>query len=319
MSPGANVHAIHALEDLRSALVRFGSETQDALQAMEQEARRTLEFLAEAEARWKREVQRREQIVRRAASALVACQASGYRDQEGRYHPPDCRAQERTLLRAKRYLADAQAKLRAVRGCIKLVQQAVEEYRKGVRRLAGFLNEDLPKATGQLARKVAILQTYTRMAPPTTSDNFSVETSVFNEPPSRQIGSPDVHTGIADVQSVPVSQVNMDDTEHVKGPEDFHKTSYEEMVEGLHKLQEVVQPTVESGHGVDYFRDLDQKLGLDYEHGYQRIYEAFYGDSAIRLEKTGHAYRVINGAHRLWAAKQLGIQNVPAWVIEVDK
>ncbi len=319
MNTGANVHAIHVLEDLRSALVRFRTESQDALRVIEQETRRTLEFLAEAEARWKGEVQRREEVVRRAASALARCQASGYCDQEGRYHPPDCRAQEQALLRAKRDLAEAQAKLRAVREWIRLVQQTAEEYRKEARRLAGLLNEDLPKATGQLARKVAILQIYTDTAPLAAWNSAPVKGPASFAALSHQADVSDVHAGTTDVQLVRVSQVIMDDMEHVSGPEDFHKISYEEMKQGFHKLREVVQPAVEEGHNVDYFRDLDQGLGVDYEHGYQRVYEAFYGDSAIRLEKSGDVYRVINGAHRLWVANQLNIQNVPARVIEADK
>ena len=318
MSPGANVRAIHALEDLRAAWVRFGAEAEDALRVMEQETRRTQEFLVEAETRWKREVQRREEIARRAASALARCRASGSRDREGRYYPPDCRAEEHALLRAKRDLAEAQAKQRAVREWIRLVQQTAEEYQKQARRLAGLLNEELPKATGQLARKVAILRTYTHMAPPTMSDSISIATPVSAETLPRQTDASSVPASVVDVQPVPVSQIHMDDMKHINGPEDFHKASYEDMVEGFRKLQEVVQPAVEEGHDVDYFRDLDQRLGLDYEHGYQRIFEAFYGDSAIRLEKIGQVYRVINGVHRLWVAKQLHIQRVPARVIEAD-
>ncbi len=187
MISGANVHAIHSLEELRSALVRFGAEAQEALQAMERETRRTMVFLAEAEARWKREVRRRDEIIRQATTELVACQASGYRDKEGRYHPPDCRTQEQTLLRAKRHLAEAQAKLREVRAWIKFVQQAAEDFQRQARRLAGVLNEDRPKATAHLERKVDMLRTYTALTAPTLAARRAV-TSASAAPPAH---SPD--------------------------------------------------------------------------------------------------------------------------------
>jgi hypothetical protein len=249
---------------------------------------------------------------------LARCQASGYRDQAGRYYPPDCRAQERALRKAQRDLAEAQAKFHEVREWMKLVEQKVDSYRKQARRLTGLLNEDAPKATSQLSQKIAILQAYAQMSSTTLVDSFSTTKSPAAQGMHQSV---DGRSFVEDeaVIFVPISQIDMSrDMDHVKGPGDFHKTSYEEMVAGFRKLQEVVQPAVEKGHDVDYFREMDQELGLDYEHGYQRIYEAFYGDSSIRLEKIGNVYRIINGAHRLWVAKRLNIQNVPARVVEVE-
>lgn len=47
-----------------------------------------------------------------------------------------------------------------------------------------------------------------------------------------------------------------------------------------------------------------------------RIYDAFYGSVCIRLNKTDQGYTVINGYHRLFVAKELGLETVPAQVVE---
>ena len=63
MTTGANVLAIHALDELRSALGAFSSEAQQVLGAAAQEIQRTQDWLAERQAHWQREVRRREDIL----------------------------------------------------------------------------------------------------------------------------------------------------------------------------------------------------------------------------------------------------------------
>lgn len=118
------------------------------------------------------------------------------------------------------------------------------------------------------------------------------------------------------IQEVPVNQIDTSDMTHVNTPDDFNKVSYEEMKDGFHKLDTVVRPEVEKGTTGDTFYELDKKQNLDYANGYQRVYDAFYGGDAIQLEKDGDDYQVINGAHRLYVAEQLGVRSVPAHVRE---
>lgn len=117
-------------------------------------------------------------------------------------------------------------------------------------------------------------------------------------------------------QRIPIDKIDTRDLEHVKAPEDFHKVSHDEMIEGFNKLDQVVDPAVENGADGDYFRKLDQSEGLDRENGYQRVYEAFYGDDAIRVVKDGDTYALENGAHRVTVAQETGRDTVPARVIE---
>lgn len=117
------------------------------------------------------------------------------------------------------------------------------------------------------------------------------------------------------IQDVPVDKIDMSDSP-VQDTGDFQKVSHEEMAEGFRKLEEEVRPAVERGADGDYFYQLDQECGLDYEHGYRRVYDAFYGDSSIRLDKVDDTYDVVNGYHRLAVARELGLKTVPARVIE---
>jgi hypothetical protein len=121
-----------------------------------------------------------------------------------------------------------------------------------------------------------------------------------------------VDTGI---QDVPVDKIDDSDT-YVNSTDDFHKVSHEEMVRGFNTLQSDVRPAVEKGADVEHFRKLDQQRGLEYENGTQRVYEAFYGKDAVRLDKVGDRYLATNGFHRIYVAKELGLATIPARVIE---
>ncbi|MFQ5856279.1 MAG: hypothetical protein ACE5LU_11610 [Anaerolineae bacterium] len=116
MSPSANVLTIHALEELKGALRRFGGEARDALWAAEREIRRTQEWLQERQVHWQREVRRRQEEVRQARAALERCQASARHDPKtGRSYVPDCSSYEHALLQARVRLREAEAELRNVR------------------------------------------------------------------------------------------------------------------------------------------------------------------------------------------------------------
>lgn len=160
MSPGANVLSIQALEDFRTALSRFGGEAQDALRSAELEIRRTLEWLVEAQRRWQREVAKRRETERRAAAALSRCQASGYRDRDGYYHPPDCSAYEQALSTARFRRAEAEKQLRNAQQWEKVARDAVDSYHREARRFQNALSSELPNGTALLERKIGQLRAY---------------------------------------------------------------------------------------------------------------------------------------------------------------
>lgn len=134
----------------------------------------------------------------------------------------------------------------------------------------------------------------------------------IEEMPERVDRSQWIDTGIRDV-----TVADLPTPEGVDGPGSFEKVSEAEMRTGLNRLQEM-QTQIESGVGAssDYWGQVDQQKGLDYADGYRRVYDAFYGHDAIRLTRDGANYDIINGRHRIWLAKQMGVEALPARVIE---
>ncbi len=140
-------------------------------------------------------------------------------------------------------------------------------------------------------------------------------------PAERPIGEVGKHREWKDkgIQMIPVA--NLPDPAdfapsepgRVSSAEDFNKTSMQEMKEGLIKF-EAMKPYIQNGEGAnpDFWKKIDQKQGLDHRHGYQRVYETFYGDSAIKVSKDGDRYEIENGNHRIWLAKRMGIGELPA-------
>ncbi len=163
----ANVFAIHALEELRGALNRFGGEAQGSLSAAELEIRRTFDWLQERLNHWQNEVRRRQEQVRQTQAALARCQASGYYDpQTGRQYIPDCSAYQNALLQAQVRLREAEAELRTAQEWGRLLRQATADYQRQAHRLAASLSNDLPKATTLLGRAMATLYSYTAIGLP---------------------------------------------------------------------------------------------------------------------------------------------------------
>ncbi len=117
------------------------------------------------------------------------------------------------------------------------------------------------------------------------------------------------------VQEIPLQQIDWDELGDLSA-EEYRKVSIEEMREGLRKLVDVVRPAVEAGATAEDFSRMDEEQGLDYAHGYRRIYDAFYGaNNCIVVEKVGARYQVINGRHRLLLARAMGVDSLPAQVL----
>jgi hypothetical protein len=116
------------------------------------------------------------------------------------------------------------------------------------------------------------------------------------------------------IQDVPVA--DLPEPEGVDDPGHFRKVPAEEVKVGLARLQKM-KPVIDSGEGAnaDYWREFDRQKGLAYPNGYHRVYESFYGQDAIRLNKNGDQYDSINGRYRIVMAKKMGIESVPARVI----
>jgi hypothetical protein len=120
------------------------------------------------------------------------------------------------------------------------------------------------------------------------------------------------------VKDIPIEKIDTRDTQ-VYESNDFQKVSKPQMIDGLTKLVHEIVPAIKEGANGDDFSELDKRLGIDYENGYRRIYDAFYGNDSIRLVKDGDTYEVVNGYHRIYVAKELGLDSLPALVLERKK
>lgn len=180
MSTQVNVRSIDSLDDLRHALVLFRSGTSQALEATDQEIQRVQEWLEQCRLYWQREVQRCQQALLQAQSALQRCQAqAAARSRDDRHSPrPSCSAEQAAVAQAQAALARAQAELQNVLHWESRVRQATVEYQRPSQRLKGILASDLPKAVALLTRITAILRSYVAITPPGPSSKGSTGTTV---------------------------------------------------------------------------------------------------------------------------------------------
>lgn len=310
MSGLANVKSIQALADLKSALARYASDVQESLRQMTNTIEQTRRALQERQNYWRVQVRRCEEVLSQARAAYARCQNSAYTDRDGRRHVPDCRAYEQQVIQAKRQLDEAIQALRQVEQAIKQVEGVIQSYQQQARRLSSFVGNDLKEGQAMLEHKISILQGY--VAGSLISGAVGVVTNLLAATPNTSATTGWQELGVVDV---PLAQINVDDST-VRGTEDFKKVTHAVMTDGLQKLVSTVRLAVEQGAAGDYFSALDAQQGLTYEHGYRRVYDAFYGDEPIRLEKVNGRYQVVNGYHRLYVAQQLGLTSIPASVSE---
>ena len=162
MTRKVDVRAIHALDDLRGALVRFRGEAEAALREMEVEILHVQQHLDEREAYWKRQVTRLETAHKKALDALAACRSRTHQDLKGgRTYEAPCAQEREQVMHMQVKWEQATAALRTVWELRRVVEQTVEEYRRQARRLATYLEENVPKATARLKQHAATLRAYT--------------------------------------------------------------------------------------------------------------------------------------------------------------
>lgn len=157
----ANVKAIQALEELRTALMRFKSDTQRTLQVAEGEINRTKAWLQERLTYWQRELQRRQRELQEAQGALRTCQAQSYRDPEtGRVYVPDCSREQAVVRQAQHQVEQATTSLRTVQYHMRKVEEAATSYKHKSVQLERTLESDLLKASDLLSKSAETLWSY---------------------------------------------------------------------------------------------------------------------------------------------------------------
>jgi hypothetical protein len=161
MGPGADVHAIDALEDWHNALCLFREEATDALNSVALEVRRAYDWVEEEAKAWQREVREAEDEVVRAKAELNQRKTPNF---DGRI--PDTSVQEENLARAKARLRFDEDQVEVCRKwATRLPKMVNEEYEGTARRLTGFLEIELPTAIADLSGRIDRLHRYTETKP----------------------------------------------------------------------------------------------------------------------------------------------------------
>jgi len=159
MSQGAQVHSIAVLSQLRAALLKFGDEAAAAMTEMNRAAARTLDWVADDQAKHcKAQVRRGQDQVAAARTALARCQSSKVFGQT-----PSCREEQVALAAAERRLVESQEMVRTVQRWRTIVEHAIGEYQGRVRPLSTKLERDIPRAAAALARMGESLDGYLRV------------------------------------------------------------------------------------------------------------------------------------------------------------
>ncbi len=166
MSTSARVTSIESLDRFKAHLAKFGGEAREALVSADMEIRRTFEWLQERLKFWQNMVARCEQEV---GVAKIELNRKKIARVFGRQ--PDCTEQEENLRKAKQRLHHAEAKVERVKRWTPQLQHHVTEFDGPARALGTRLELDLPNALADLAKRIAALDAYVKLAPPPAPGN----------------------------------------------------------------------------------------------------------------------------------------------------
>ena len=114
---------------------------------------------------------------------------------------------------------------------------------------------------------------------------------------------------------VPLALIDDSDS-RVRGAQDFGKGYSPADLEWAHEaFVNVIVPGLAQGLSLDDFRARDQRENRMGTRSYADTYSGFFGDSRITLNANGSGFTVANGYHRLWTARAMGLDAIPAKVI----
>ncbi len=120
-----------------------------------------------------------------------------------------------------------------------------------------------------------------------------------------------------DLGIVNVPVCDLPNPEGVNSPDDFnHHISWNDAKSATQQLPQI-QQAVANGKTGDNFAAEDATAGLDWQNGKKRVYDLYYSKTdPVQLDKNGDQYVINSGRHRIFAAKELGVESIPARVHE---
>ena len=162
MPDRAKLTSLEALESFRIGLILYLEKAVRILDEINDEVLRT-KFWVQNERRehWEREVRRRARELDQRQQELFSAQLSTLREATPVEH--------QALLKAKRALDDATAKLDLVKRWNRQYENRVEPLAKEVDKLRDFLRSHMGKAVAYLGQTATILSDYAERSAPDTS------------------------------------------------------------------------------------------------------------------------------------------------------
>lgn len=153
MADQARVASIEALEDFRTALVRYQGRAKQALEDVGGEVKRLREWLAfDRRMHWEGEVRRCTRRLEQAEAELTTARFSALQD--------DHSAQQMAVKKARRMLEAAEEKLRVTRKWIRDFDSIVEPEGRQLDGLRERLAQDFPKAISAMGETIGVLKEY---------------------------------------------------------------------------------------------------------------------------------------------------------------
>lgn len=163
MAETADVQSIEAIRDVRAALCLFAEEAKAALDNVDFEVRRTVEWLTnEQRLFWQGEIKRWYQKLNEAKAELTRKKLGKFGE-----HKPDTTQEEKKVRMCELHLEEAHRKLDLCKKWLPEFQHAVQEYRGQAQPLADMIDVDVPRGVARLDRMIDALESYLRVAAPT--------------------------------------------------------------------------------------------------------------------------------------------------------
>lgn len=166
MSRFAKVTSTDAVQRMSAALDCYKEETTNALENLQMEVRRAVDWLRHDRKKfWDYEVRRG---FERVAEARGELERRLTFHSIGDYQPA-CRDEKIALEQAKRKLRVAEEKVEVVRRWSRAVEHELTEYTGAVNQLTSWLQADQPRAMAELKRMLAALESYLAIGVPMDS------------------------------------------------------------------------------------------------------------------------------------------------------
>ena len=153
----ARLNRVDAVQEMATAVDGFRNEAMAALETLDMEIRRALEWIHhDRHDHWEHEVRRGWERITEARVQLQQAKTARRIDN----HEPSCIDEKKALARAQQRLEVAQKKVEVVRHCTQVIDHAVDEYRGARTPFASWPESEAPKALAALRRMMDKLEDY---------------------------------------------------------------------------------------------------------------------------------------------------------------